>query len=207
MKIDEIIETYMSRKGLCYISCRGKDDVAPLLPLLIMDCALDTFNSYIPSKKECKHKLKFWRNEWMSNYTKFNGDFFNPLNEDQTCFLTDLMDEFGDYIYKYKEVAFYQFMNLLKNEPVERRKVLSACMMISIYCQTAQIMWGNTYKKSADIEDINPLLDLCEKNINAFKDLYYGKSKNDVNPNNCKPLMDAVDSLCHHIVDFLYKYL
>lgn len=205
MKIEDVLNTYLKSKGMRMIK-GDRVDATPLLPLLMMDCAYQMFNTYI-KPMVLKQKMKQFRNLWLENYNKFNKSFFSCFNEEQESYVIDMMDEFDADIYKDIQVAFWQFMAIIPNEPIDKRKALSACMMISIFCQSAQIIWGTTYKTSKGNEQICGEIKACENSIVNLKILLYGKGKEDVNPNTYKNITDAVDILCKKMIKFLYKYV
>lgn len=200
--IKSLVDKYLKAKGLKRV--KGADnDASPLLPLIMMDSAFQLFDKYV-KKVECRHEMKKWKNEWLAHYHRFNRDFFRCYDGDETDFIIDMMDTFEEYIANDMTITFVQFTNLFKNESFDRQKVLSACMLSNILCQCAEIIWERVYY--ASLEKKNQDIIACEKYMHKWSDMYYGYDKPNVNPNNSKPICDAVSILCAKQVKFLNIY-
>lgn len=200
--IDSLIEKYLKAKGLKKV--KGADnDAIPLLPFIIMDSAFQLFDKYV-KKVECRHEMKKWKKEWIAHYNRLNNDFFRCYDEEETDFIINMMDTFEEYVANDMLIVFVQFTNLFKNESLDRQKILSACMLINILCQCAENFWERVF--SATFEKKNQDIIACERYMHKWSDAYYGKDKPNLNPNNSKPICDAVDILCHKQVKFLNIY-
>ena len=202
MTIKSLVDKYLKAKGLKRV--KGADnDASPILPSIMMDSAFQLFCKYV-EKVECMHEMKHWKKEWITHYKRFNHDFFRCYDTDETDFIIDMMDTFEEYIANDMTVTFVQFTNLFKNESFDRQKVLSACMLSNILCQCAEIIWERVYY--APLEKKNQDIIACEKYMHKWSDMYYGYDKPNVNPNNSKPICDAVSILCAKQVKFLNIY-
>ena len=68
--IKEIVDVFLASKGLKRE--KGNDgDISPLLPLVIMDTALQLYNKYI-RPVECKREMKMYKNKWIKLYHEYN---------------------------------------------------------------------------------------------------------------------------------------
>ena len=79
--IKEIVDVFLESKGV--IRQKWNDgDITPLLPLLIMDSALELFNKAV-KPVECKREMKMYKNQWKKLYHEFNMTYF-------LCFLVHI---------------------------------------------------------------------------------------------------------------------
>jgi len=204
ISVKTIVDTYLKSKGLKRMG--GNDgDASPILPLIMMDMAYQLYREHI-APIECKQEMKQLKNRWKMNYSAFNKDFFRVFNADETDFIVDMMDEFDEFIKKDLTIAFWQFTNVMKDEPIDRQKVLSACMLINILCQCANIVWERVYKSSKSQSSTNQNLLQCEHIIHRWKNLYYGKNKPTIDCNKSEQICLAVDILCKHQIEFMKRY-
>ena len=126
-------------------------------------------------------------------------------NKEETDYIIEFMDDFEKYIDKHLKIAFIQVMNLVINEPLERQEVIAAAILVSVLTQSAKIFYDGLFEK-AGIEHTNQVLVRMKQVICEWQNLYYGKGKPDVNPNNDKNTVLAVDILCKNMVYFLETY-
>lgn len=201
--IKELVDTYLKSRGLKRQKGRD-DDATPLLPLIMMDSAYQLFNTYIKPVNS-RFEMKKYKNEWLKAYNSFNKDFFSCYNEEQTDYLIDMMDAFAEYIKNHEEIVFVQFTNQFKNEPLERQKVLSASMIINVYCQCAEIIWEAIFRNAYHKENKNILA--CERLIHKWNAQYYGADKPDVDPNKNEEICRCVDILCRKQTEFIRNYV
>ena len=201
--IKEIVDIYLISKGMARKG--GSDnDLSPILPLIIMDSALTMFTSYIRPVK-CKYMMRKLQNEWSRLYKTFNDEYFSLYDEEQTDFIIEFMNDFERYIDKHLKIAFVQVMNQVSFESMERQKVIAATILISVLTQSAQIIYEGLYAK-AKIKFKHQVLERMEQAIYEWRNLYYGVGKPDVNPNNDKQVVLAMDILCKNMVYFLEHY-
>ena len=144
--IKEIVDIFLASKGMKRE--KGNDgDISPLLPLIIMDTALQLFNKYI-RPVECKREMKMYKNKWIRLYHEYNMMYFRCFNEEQRDFIIDIMDEFDEHIEKQLFICHIQIMNKVNFEPIDRQKVLASTLLISILCQAARIIYEGFFQKA-----------------------------------------------------------
>ena len=152
MKIVDLVNAYCKRWGLKVIKGELHDNsIAPILPFIIMDCAYSEFNREIKPLK-LHHKQQRLRGEWYANYHKFNSRLFSALNQEQTDFVIDLMDEYEGKINYDVMLMKVALMNLLKGLEFADQKIMAALLVCNIIAQVAQDAWGkgnrNIYGKA-----------------------------------------------------------
>ena len=201
--IKEIVDVFLASKGMK--RQKGNDgDISPLLPLIIMDTALQLFNKYI-RPVECKREMKMYKNQWARLYHEFNMMYFRYFNDEQRDFVIDIMDEFDEHIEKHLFICHIQIMNKVNFEPADRQKVLASTLLISILCQAARIIYENLFHK-AKIPMRCTILEQMDAVILKWQNLYYGTGKPAVKVNDDKQVCLAVDVLLKNCVYFLTKY-
>ena len=201
--IKEIVDVFLASKGMK--RQKGNDgDISPLLPLIIMDTALQLFNKYI-RPVECKREMKMYKNQWARLYHEFNMMYFRYFNDEQRDFVIDIMDEFDEHIEKHLFICHIQIMNKVNFEPTDRQKVLASTLLISILCQAARIIYENLFQK-AKIPMRCTILEQMGAVILKWQNLYYGTGKPAVKVNDDKQVGLAVDVLLKNCVYFLTKY-
>ena len=201
--IKEIVDVFLASKGMK--RQKGNDgDISPLLPLIIMDTALQLFNKYI-RPVECKREMKMYKNQWARLYHEFNMMYFRYFNDEQRDFVIDIMDEFDEHIEKHVFICHIQIMNKVKFETTDRQKVLASTLLISILCQAARIIYENLFQK-AKIPMRCTILEQMDAVILKWQNLYYGTGKPAVKVNDDKQVCLAVDVLLKNCVYFLTKY-
>ena len=201
--IKEIVDIFLASKGMKRE--KGNDgDISPLLPLIIMDTALQLFNKYI-RPVECKREMKMYKNKWIRLYHEYNMMYFRCFNEEQRDFIIDIMDEFDEHIEKQLFICHIQIMNKVNFEPIDRQKVLASTLLISILCQAARIIYVEFFQK-AKIPMRCTILDQMDAAILKWQNLYYGTGKPNVKVGDDKQVCLAVDVLLKYCVNFLQKY-
>ncbi len=201
--IKEIVDVFLASKGMK--RDKGNDgDISPLLPLIIMDTALQLYNKYI-RPVECKQEMKMYKNKWMKLYHEYNMMYFLCFNEEQRDFIIDIMDEFDKHIERHLFICHIQIMNKVNFEPTDRQKVLASTLLISILCQAAKIIYENLFQK-AKIPMRCTILEQLDAVILKWQNLYYGTGKPVVKVDDDKQVCLAVDVLLKNCVNFLQKY-
>lgn len=201
--IKEIVDIFLVSKGMTRKG--GSDnDLSPILPLIIMDSALTIYKRYIRTV-ECRFKMRKLQNEWSRLYKTFNDEYFHLYNKEETDYIIEFMDDFEKYIDKHLKIAFIQVENLVINEPMERQEVIAAAILVSVLTQSAKVFYDELFEK-AGTEHTNQVLVRMRQVINEWQNLYYGKGKPGVNPNDDKNTVLAVDILCKNMVYFLETY-
>ena len=166
-KVSDIVLAYCKRWGLHVIKGKLHDNtLSPLLPYIIMDCAYSEFTREIKPLK-LRHKENKMRNDWLASYRKFNGKLFSALNQEQTDFVIDLMDEYEgkiDYDVMLMKVAL---MNLLKGLEFTDQKIMASLLVCNIIAQVAQDAWGkgncNLYGKRDENHELKQMRVLSRK--------------------------------------------
>lgn len=198
----EITDIYLKHKKKKRIS-EPSEAMTALLPFFIMDACYQLYSKYI-SPMECTFLLKKHKKEWSRNYQKFNKDFFYPFNDDETDFIVDKMDSFGDYISNYLKIGRAKIMNALRQEdlPFETREILATCMMCNILAQSAQCIWQRVYQNKLGEGEVNYEIQGVAKASIGFMDAYHHSSRH-IDLNECPEVVEAVDVLCKKIVQWL----
>ena len=201
--IKEIVDIFLASKGMKRE--KGNDgDISPLLPLIIMDTALQLFNKYI-RPVECKREMKMYKNKWIRLYHEYNMMYFRCFNEEQRDFIIDIMDEFDEHIEKQLFICHIQIMNKVNFEPIDRQKVLASTLLIGILCQAARIIYEGFFQK-AKIPMKCTILEQMDSAIIKWQNLYYGKGKPNVKVSDDNQVCLAVDVLLKYCINFLQKY-
>jgi len=205
MKTEDLINAYLKPKGLT-AHCRDGNEVAPLLPLIIMDAAYQLFCRNI-KPVECHHNRLKWKNEWLRSYDRFNQSFFRCFSPEQTDYMCDMMDDFDKHMEHDLLITLIQVENLFPFEPLERQEVLASAVLISILCQCAEIVWQDTYRNAPREYRMYSDITACRVLIRRWLDAYYGKGKPEIRPNNDKNVTASVNILCRKLVEFLQKHV
>lgn len=95
MNMQSLIERFIEAQKLNVI--RGSLCPDIFLPYLLMDCQYQIFSEGIRNK-ELKGYSKVIRNRWTKLNTIFFENLFKGLNAEDCEALTDIMDEFEEYI-------------------------------------------------------------------------------------------------------------
>lgn len=201
--IKEIVDVFLASKGM-KLENGNEGDISPLLPLIIMDSAFQLFNKYI-NPVECKREMKMYKNQWKKLYHEFNMEYFRCFNEEQSVFVVDLMDDFDKHIEKHIFICRIQMMNKINFEPLERQKVLSGTLLISILCQAAGIIYKEVFQNTKMPMKCT-ILERMDDIIIRWQNLYYGTGNPDVKVDDDKQVCLAVDVLLKYCVNFLQKY-
>lgn len=199
----ELVNTYLEHQGFKKIE-GGDDDFSPLLPFLMLDLMYQMWSKTI-KPINCKFEMKRYKKAWIENYNAFNTQFFRCFTQEQQDAIIEKMDDFEEYVQNNLMIAKVQLMNCLSFETFERQEVLATCLLCSILAQASHIIWGRVYKDARQRDTENLYIRGIETNINGFMNLYYGKGKPHVKPDESKPVSDAVDALCKKTISWLSK--
>lgn len=198
--IDSIVEKFLASKRLGW-GKGGHKDIAPLLPLLIMDVAYEIFCKHI-KPVECKREMKMYKNEWLKCYRSFNLEYFSLYNAEEQDYIVDIMDKFVKWIDRHLLICSIQISNQLKFETKERQDVLCATLMISILAQSARVIYESIFEK-AGVQFSHRILARLDELIIKWQELYYGKDKPNVRIDDDKQVSLAIDILCKQQVYFI----
>lgn len=205
MTVGEIVNAYCESRGLKVIKGRlGENDPAPILPFLIMDCAYSEFNTGIKPLK-LHHELKRMRKAWLTDYHLFNKRLFSALDQEQTNFTIDMMDEYEALISNDVMVMRVALMNLVKGLEFDDQGIIASLMLCNIFAQVAQIAWSEIFRNGYGQKEKNPELErmknLSHKLTNAIVLI-----PEHIDPNQDKALGDAVDAYMKRTTKYLNTY-
>lgn len=197
----EIVDKYLTSIGMKRVSGTSLE---PILPFFMLDAAYNLWRKDI-SPIECRHELKFLKKQWITRYGMFNRQFFRAFTVDEQDEIIDKMDSFDAYIENHVMVARVQIMNYLQDLEFEQAVRCASLIIINIMCQSAGIVWSHVYKNGRDRDRVNPDIQALEKLSSRFMNSYHSAiSSRNVNPNESKPIVDAVDVLCKKVIGWLY---
>lgn len=205
MTVGEIVNAYCESRGLKVIKGRlGENDPAPILPFLIMDCAYSEFNTGIKPLK-LHHELKRMRKAWLTDYHLFNKRLFSALDQEQTNFTIDMMDEYEALISNDVMVMRVALMNLVKGLEFDDQGIIASLMLCNIFAQVAQIAWSEIFRNGYGQKEKNPELErmknLSHKLTNAIVLI-----PEHIDPNQDKALGAAVDAYMKRTTKYLNTY-
>ena len=201
MTNNEIVDKWLASIGMKRVS---GSSLEPILPFFMLDAAYNMWLKDV-SPIECRHEAKKMKKEWVTRYGLFNRQFFRAFSLDEQCEITDKMDSFDAYIGNHVMIAKVQVMGVMRDLETEQAVRCASLLIINILCQSAQIVWRNVYKNSRFGDQDNPDIHALERLSSRFMNAYHsGISDRNVNPNESKPLVDAVDVLCQKMIRWLY---
>lgn len=198
----QMVEKYVASIGMRLVS--GSGTLEPILPFFMTDVAYNLWRKDI-SPIECRHEQKLLKKQWITRYGMFNRQFFRAFTVDEQDEIIDKMDSFDAYIENHVMVARVQIMNYLQDLEFEQAVRCASLIIINIMCQSAGIVWSHVYKNGRDRDRVNPDIQALEKLSSRFMNSYHSAiSSRNVNPNESKPIVDAVDVLCKKVIGWLY---
>lgn len=205
MKVSDIVNAYCKSKDLKVLHGRlGENDPAPLLPFLIMDCAQSEFHRGLRGLN-LHHELKWMKNQWISNYHRFNQRLFIALNPDQMDFVIDMMDHYEAFIANDVMLMRVALMNLVKGLEFEEQGLIASLMLCNIFAQVAQITWSEIFRNSYGKKEKNPELDSMARLSHKLANAVVLIPEN-IDPNADKGLHDAVENYMNKTTKWLNSY-
>ena len=205
MKIRDIVEAYCNRYDLQLILGKmGDNDPAPILPFIIMDSALSEFSREVRPLK-FRREMKAVRKRWSEDYHAFNRRLFSCLNQEQTDFVVDLMDEYEDAV--RNEVMFMRvaLMDLVSGCDFKTQKIIASLMLCNVFSQVAQLAWGLVFQTTKRNPQRCPELDRLKNYSHKMANGVFLLPDN-VNPNASPKLNAAVESYMNKTVKWLKSY-
>ena len=205
----EMIDTYLRTIGITRIQ---GETLEPLMPFLLGDAIYQIYNKDI-KPLPLKHEEKKVRGQWAKAYDRFNRSFFRAFSNEQSIEITDLMDDFEEYIANDLMVLRCQVLQILGDHiPFEQRQVITSALLCHVLAQAAQCVWKDVYKvriirngKTLREEGVgNP--DLDGINRAAFllaTKMHCRVSDQYIDPNKCDGVPPAVQALCRRIYGWL----
>ena len=198
----QMVDKYLASIGMKLV--QGGGTLEPILPFFMTDVAFNMWMKDI-APIPCRHELKKLKKDWLSTYSRFNRRFFNAFTIDEQDEIIDKMDSFDSYIDNHVMIAKVQIMNIMNDLEFEDAVRCSSLIIINIMCQSAGIVWRNVYKNGRMQDRNNPEITALERLSSRFMNGYHSAiSDKKVNPNESKPIVDAVDILCQKLIKWLY---
>lgn len=194
----QIAQAYIERMGMIPVSGEGFE---PVMPYIMMDSVYQIYKEEI-QPLPLKNQLKQYRNKWEKNYKYFNHEFFSVFTQDEAVDITDMMDEFEEFIANDLMVVRSTVMNIFGDDEFEMKKTIGACSLCNIITQSAQILWSMVYRDFKGRATKNPYLSAIEKSTHDFMNAYYVCDKV-IDLNASKTLKNSVDSLCYKMMHYL----
>lgn len=196
----EITDRYLAYRHMKRTKGENGDTLL-LMPFFIMDAAYQIYCKDIKDL-ECKHLAKQAKKKWAKNYHSFTTEFFLAFDEDQTEFITDMMDEFNDYIHNHIVLLKSTVMtNFTDNTPFEDKKVLSSLLACNVLAQAAQHLYGESYRKSDLSKQKNKYIEGCQRASYEYACQYPVAVGVDLTSSD--KVMKMIDGLCKKIIQFL----
>ena len=183
----------------------------PLLPFLLGDAIYTIFAKDI-APLDLPRREKIIRNHWAANYNMFNRPFFQAIGVSNYDQLTDLMDDFEEYIALNMMQLRSELMLLLQDVPFERRSLIVSSLLCHVLAQAAQCAFGNVYKSQSVVGTVRGRNLIVEKprknrhldaiNQDAFRlaNIWHCDMSNNLqDPNKTKGIPAAINALCRKI--------
>lgn len=209
----ELINTYLTSIGRTRVQ---GDSTEPLLPFLLGDAIYTIYNRDI-APLELHQEEKRLRSDWAQNYTRFNRPFFAAIGVNNHDQVTDLMDDFENYIGNDMMVLRSELMLMLGDVPFDQRKPIVSAILCHVLAQAAQLAWGNVYrvvtlvKRDGNTKKVlahrperNRNLDAINKDAFALANRWHNAIHSAlVDPNKTKGIQPAINALCRKIYRWL----
>ena len=171
------------------------------MPFYIMDACYQIYCKDIKDLP-CKQMMKQAKKRWSACYHKYTADFFLAFNEDQTEFITDQMDEFGDYIHNSVVMLKSKAMSQIPDSvSFEDRKVLASLLLCNVLAQAAQHLHGFMYRNADMTREINYDIEGVKKA--SYDIVHLHPASKGVNLTASDEVMTLINVLCKKIMKFL----
>lgn len=201
MNMQSLIERFIEAQKLNVI--RGSLCPDIFLPYLLMDCQYQIFSEGIRNK-ELKGYSKVIRNRWTKLNTIFFENLFKGLNAEDCEALTDIMDEFEEYIKQDAFMLKNHVMNCMPNNvDFEKRMMIGDSMTCNILAQCAQIVWGSIFKTKNANDDCNPQIQGVVLLSHRMACEVHNCDKQTIDLNNAQNIRDCVEALKRKMIQFL----
>ena len=209
----DLINTYLSSIGRTRMQ---GDSVEPLLPFLLGDAIYTIYNRDI-AHLELRREEKRLRNDWAEHYTRFNRPFFAAIGIENHEQVTDLMDDFEDFIANHVMVLRSELMLLLQEVPFDRRALIVSALLCHVLAQAAQCAWGNVYRVKKVLgtsvsgkqmfihrAELNSHLEAINRDSFELANRWHNSISGAlVDPNKTKGIPPAIKALCRKIYRWL----
>ena len=205
----DLINAYLNSVGRTRVQ---GDSTEPLLPFLLGDAIYTIYNRDI-APLDLRREEKKLRNDWAENYTRFNRPFFAAIGVDASDQVTDLMDDFEDFIANNVMILRSELMLLLGDVPFDERKPIVSALLCHVLAQAAKCAWGNVYRVKKVLgmtaggrqmtvhrPEKNMQLDAINRDAFALANRWHSRiCEALVDPNKTKGIPPAINALCRRI--------
>ena len=205
----DLINAYLNSVGRTRVQ---GDSTEPLLPFLLGDAIYTIYNRDI-APLDLRREEKKLRSDWAENYTRFNRPFFAAIGVDASDQVTDLMDDFEDFIANNVMILRSELMLLLGDVPFDERKPIVSALLCHVLAQAAQCAWGNVYRVGKVLgrgrggrpmtvhrPEKNMQLDAINRDAFALANRWHSRiCEALVDPNKTKGIPPAINALCRRI--------
>ena len=177
------------------------------MPFFIMDVVYQIYCKDIKDYP-CRFRLAKAKNKWRNDYAEFNREFHRPFNADQTEYIGEQMDEFGDYIRNHVVMLKSCAMELMgDSQDFNDKKVLASVAVCNVLAQAAQHLHCDMYKRrdctGQLVGEVNVYIEGVKKATYDFAHSFVRGTRNIVTLTDSSRFMGMIDSLCRKIVQFL----
>lgn len=200
MTNSDIVKRYLEYNGR-YLKQGENECFAPLLPYLILDAMFQLYEKYI-KPIPCKREMKKYKQDWIKAYSDYNRSFFAAFDIEQTCYITDKMDEFWEFI---EHDLFIVQMSIHKEcmyLDAHDRDIVSAIVLCGVLAQSAECVYEDTYTNGGVVA-VNPRIKNIVRNVSLFRESYRVQGA-DIDVNISDEVCTAVNILCRKMVSWLY---
>ncbi len=196
-----IMQRFLEAQGLSVI--KGELCTDLFMPYLLMDCQYQIYDKNIKGI-EMKGYMKTVRDRWTKQNTLFFKSLFKGLAPDECEELTDLMDEFEEYIKNDISMLKSHIVSCIPAEVgFEKRIMIADSMSCNILAQCAQILWGSIFKTSKGNSHTNDTIKGVENLSHRMACEIHNCDKQTIDLNKENMIHVCVDNLKHKIMLFL----
>lgn len=93
------------------------------------------------------------RTQWKETLTRIYRRFFDNLNEDEACELTDLMDDLETYLYNDIVMLRVKLMEAVDHKSTEVKKSIANGYICCVMSEVASSVYRIVYKKHVKVYD------------------------------------------------------
>lgn len=164
-----LVDTLLENRGWTKVRSSG---IAPILPYLMADQMMLVDDEYLKHadfrQKEREHYTRM-----MEHYWAFSRSMYRDLTKEQGSLVTDLMDEFGEYIHNELEIFRLSIIGcIMEYEDSYRTTCGALCLAKLLICQ-ANKAWKAMYRKRNGEPTIEHNLQGMEKHITELLNHYF----------------------------------
>lgn len=140
----EILDAFLSKHKLRRM--KG-ESMRLVMPWYIMDKVYDIYQNDIKDfdVKGRTQMMNKYRNMWKNSYNKFNLDFFDCFDEDQTDEIIERFNEFHEYTGRNVMLLYYAvldvFQKLQPDKDLKWQETASKCFLVELMTSYALKLW------------------------------------------------------------------